>query len=98
MFIRRERYEEMQKKIKDLKQEIKILNGSLDKWQEENKRLRAEKDDEHLENYKHHRVLLAIRKMYQKPYGTIADLINFRKDVKKEIDNALTLTNSNNLN
>ena len=87
MFLRRERYEEMREQIRKLRQENNLLTESVKSWQQENQRLRQDLDYEHLENHRHHNTLLSIKKMCKTSYGTITALINFRKDVKKELDN-----------
>lgn len=91
MFIRKSEYEKMQKEIKELRKEKTLLTGSINQWQEENRRMRDDLDYEHLENQRNHKVLLAIKKMYNTNYGTITALIQFRKDVKKELDNATNI-------
>ena len=91
MFIRKQEYEKMKEEIKSLRKENLLLTRSEEKWSEESKRMREDLDYEHLENQKNHKVLLAIKKMYNTSYGTISALIQFRKDVKKELDNAVNI-------
>lgn len=91
MFIRKQEYEKMKEEIKFLRKENLLLTRSEEKWREENKRMREDLDYEHLENQKNHKVLLAINNMYNTSYGTISALIQFRKDVKKELDNATNI-------
>lgn len=91
MFIRKQEYEKMQEEIKSLRRENLLLTRSEEKWREENKRMREDLDYEHLENQRNHKVLLAISKMYNTSYGTISALVQFRKDVKKELDNATNI-------
>ena len=88
MFIRREEYEDLKREISNLKKDKELLNSKNNKLQEDNKRIREDLDYEHLENAANHKVLLAIKNMYNTSYGTITALIQFRKDVKKELDNA----------
>lgn len=91
MFIRKDEYEKMQNEIKQLKKENNLLTESAKQWREESKRMREDLDYEHLENQRNHKALLAIKKMYNASYGTITALIQFRKDVKKELDNAANI-------
>jgi len=91
MFISKKEYEKMQNEIKQLKQENTLLTESVKQWREESKRMREDLDYEHLENQRNHKVLLAIKKMYNTSYGTITALIQFRKDVKKELGNATNI-------
>ncbi len=91
MFIRKEDYEEMKSEIRSLRKDKELLNSKVNKMQNEINRLRNDLDNEHLENHNNHKVLLAIKKMYTTSYGTITALIQFRKDVKKELDNATNI-------
>ena len=91
MFIRKEEYEDLKREISNLRKDKELLTIKNNKLQEEISRLRNDLDYEHLENATNHKVLLAIKNMYNTSYGTITALIQFRKDVKKELDNAANI-------
>lgn len=72
----------MFKKIKELqslvdvsRENLKIAEDKIEKMKESQEELRSEIEEEHLENYRNHRKLLAIRKVLQEQdYNNIDNL------------------------
>lgn len=87
MFIRRIKYEDMEDKIRDQKREIRRLKESVAKWEEENRALRDDLDYEHEENCNQHKKLLEISRRIEKPFATIKDALDLKKDIKKVLSN-----------
>lgn len=75
--------------VKAKEAEIIELKNKTKKQEETIKDLRAEIEDEHLENYRHHKKLLAIERLLQEQdYNNVEDLKNRIRTIlnKKEPD------------
>ena len=92
----------MLRKTKELKGLVEARTKALDKAESEvkelrnsNKELRAEKEEEYLENYNLHRQLLEIeKKLKEQDYGSVDNLKNkIRTILKNELVNNLQSAN-----
>ncbi len=75
--------------VKAKETEIKELKTKVNKQEESIKELRTEIEDEHLENYRHHKKLLAIERILkEQDYNSIDNLKNKIRTIldKKELD------------
>jgi len=69
------RTKELQSLVDASREHLKIAEDKIKKMKESQKELRSEIEEEHLENYKNHRKLLAIRKVLQEQdYNNIDNL------------------------
>ena len=86
---------ELQGLVNASRKNLKIAENKIKKMEESQKELRNEIEEEHLENYRNHRKLLAIRKVLQEQdYNSIDNLkkkITTILDKKELVD----LPNSN---
>lgn len=66
---------ELQSSVDASRENLKIAEDKIKKMKESQKELRSEIEEEHLENYRNHRKLLAIRKVLQEQdYNNIDNL------------------------
>lgn len=66
---------ELQSLVDASREHLKIEEDKIKKMKESQKELRSEIEEEHLENYRNHRKLLAIRKVLQEQdYNNIDNL------------------------
>lgn len=80
---------ELQSLVDASRKNLKIAENKIKKMEESQKDLRNEIEEEHLENYRNHRKLLAIRKVLQEQDYNNID--NLKKKIitildKKELD------------
>ncbi len=69
------RTKELQSLFDASRENLKIAEDKIKKMKESQKELRSEIEEEHLENYRNHRKLLAIRKVLQEQdYNNIDNL------------------------
>ena len=74
MFIRKSLHNKI---VKTKEAEITELKNTVNKQEESIKELRTEIEDEHLENYRHHKKLLAIERLLQEQdYNNVENLKN----------------------
>lgn len=86
MFIRKSLHNKI---VKTKEAEITELKNTVNKQEESIKELRTEIEDEHLENYRHHKKLLAIERLLQEQdYNNVENLKNRIRTIlnKKELD------------
>ena len=80
---------ELQSLVDESRKALKIAEDKIKKMKESQEELRSEIEEEHLENYRNHRKLLAIRKVLkEQDYNNID---NLKKKIttildKKELD------------
>ena len=98
MFIRKEEYQELTKKIADTERTNKILSNSIVKLEEEKKNIKSDLESEHLENYEQHRKLLAIERVIDGSYGSYSELLTKLKKVQAIIKSELADANPTNSN
>ena len=81
---------ELQSLVDASRKNLKIAEDKIKKMKESQKELRSEIEEEHLENYRNHRKLLAIRKVLQEQdYNNIDNLkkkIITILDIKELVD------------
>lgn len=66
---------ELQSLVDESRKTLKIAEDKIKKMKESQEELRSEIEEEHLENYRNHRKLLAIRKVLQEQdYNNIDNL------------------------
>jgi hypothetical protein len=66
---------ELQSSVDASRENLKIAEDKIKKMKESQKELRSEIEEEHLENYRNHRKLLAIRKVLrEQDYNNIDNL------------------------
>lgn len=71
------RTKELQSLVDESRKNLEIAEGKVKKLEESQKDLRAEIEEEHLENYRNHRKLLAIKRVLQEQdYNSIDNLKN----------------------
>lgn len=69
------RTKELQSLVDASRENLKIAEDKIKKMKESQEELRSEIEEEHLENYRNHRKLLAIRKVLQEQdYNNIDNL------------------------
>lgn len=69
------RTKELQSLVDAIRENLKIAEDKIKNMKESQKELRSEIEEEHLENYRNHRKLLAIRKVLQEQdYNNIDNL------------------------
>lgn len=79
---------ELQSLVDESRKALKEAERKVERLEISQKSLRAEIEDEHLENYKHHRKLLEIEKLLQEQdYNSIENLKNKIRTIlnKKEL-------------
>jgi hypothetical protein len=79
---------ELQSLVDESRKALKEAERKVERLEISQKSLRAEIEDEHLENYKHHRKLLAIEKLLQgQDYNNTENLKNKIRTIlnKKEL-------------
>ncbi len=84
MFISKKIHEKM---IKAKEREITELIKKVKKQEEAMKELRRQIEDEHLENYRHHRTLLAIKRLVINFDYRQSNSINVIRKINNELDN-----------
>lgn len=82
MFIRKEEYKELNKKIMDAERTNNILNNSITRLDQEKQSIKKDLEYEHMENYEQHQKLLAIEKLLNDPFGDYQSLLKFRNKVR----------------
>ena len=71
------RTKELQSLVDASRKNLEIAEGKVKRLEESQKDLRTEIEDEHLENYRNHKKLLAIEKLLQdQDYNNIENLKN----------------------
>lgn len=71
------RTKELQSLVDASRKNLEIAEGKVKRLEESQKDLRAEIEEEHLENYRNHRKLLAIKRVLQEQdYNSIDNLKN----------------------
>ena len=69
------RIKELQSLVDESRKALKIAEDKIKKMKESQEELRSEIEEEHLENYRNHRKLLAIRKVLkEQDYNNIDNL------------------------
>lgn len=94
MFIRKSLHNKI---VKAKEKEITELNNKVNRQEESIKELRTEIEDEHLENYRHHRKLLAIERLLkEQDYNSVENLKNKIRTIlnKKELDRLENISSS----
>lgn len=87
MFQKKKEIKKLERKNRNLQEENERLKRCVDSWEKECNRIKKELEYEQIKSYKNKQVILNIKKMYKSSYGNITALIQFRKNVKKELDN-----------
>ena len=98
MFIKKEEYLKLQQLNVDLKIESERLRNKIEKLEVEKQGIKQDLEEEHLENYKQHKKLLAIEKLLNLTFGSYKELLKFRNKVQNIIKNELADTNLTNSN
>lgn len=89
MFIRKEEYKELNKKIMDAERTNNILNNSITRLEQEKQRIKKDLECEHIENYEQHKKLIAIEKLLNVPFGDYQSILKFRNEVRAIIKEEL---------
>lgn len=84
MFISKKLHEKM---MKAKEKEIKELINKVKRQEETMKDLRSQIEDEYLENYRHHRTLLAIKRLVINFDYRQSNSINVIRKINNELDN-----------
>lgn len=84
MFISKKLYNKI---IKTKEREIEELQNKVKKQEETMKDLRSQIEGEHLENYRHHRTLLAIKRLVINFDYRQSNSIHVIRKINNELDN-----------
>ena len=98
MFIKKEEYLKLQQLNVDLEKENERLKNKTEKLETEKQGIKQDLEEEHLENYKQHKKLLAIEKLLNLTFGSYKELLKFRNKVQSIIKNELADANQTNSN
>lgn len=85
MFIRKDEYLDLESERAELKKENDRLSKKILALEEEKTRIKNDLDKEHQENFRHHKKLLAIKKLISKSLGSYKNLLDIVKDIKREL-------------
>ena len=85
MFIRKDEYLDLESERAELKKENDRLSKKILALEDEKQRIKNDLEEEHLENYRQHKKLLAIKKLIGKSLGSYKNLLDIVKDIKKEL-------------
>lgn len=91
MFIRKDEYLELTKKIADVERTNNILSNSIAKLEKEKQSIKQDLENEHIENYEQHKKLLQIERLLNNPFGSYKNLLQFRNKVKEILKNELSV-------
>lgn len=87
MFKIKRRLLNEQAKVKNRDVLIEDLENKIKQLKDENKYLRSELEEEHLENCNQRRKIVKILQLLDKPFGTFRSLLSFRNKVKDVLSN-----------
>lgn len=88
MFIRKERLAILEAQIGRLQEENIRQKNKIEKLEEEKQNIKNDLENEHLENYKQHKKLLAIERLLNGNFGSYKDLLQFRNKIKALVNDS----------
>ena len=84
MFISKKLHKKI---VKAKEREINELENKIKRQEEAMKNLRGQIEDEHLENYRHHKTLLAIKRLVINFDYRLSNSIQVIRKINNELDN-----------
>lgn len=90
MFIRKDKFNNFENELIKLTAENNRLNNSINKLEKEKQNIKNNLENEHLENYRQHKKLLAIERLLNSSFGSYKDLLEFRNKVQEILKNELS--------
>lgn len=88
MFIRKERLAILEAQIGILQEENNRQKNKIEKLEEEKQNIKNDLENEHLENYKQHKKLLAIERLLNGNFESYKDLLQFRNKIKALVNDS----------